>query len=145
MSAKYFIMAFSLVFFTTAHTHANVENETVKLRMKAMSAISDNMRILGKMMKGIEDFDLELARSAIGNIAVHAAQTPELFKIEAVDPHAEAKPEIWTNFDDFVEKALTLESVALDVGSSLTGKDDLRNSMMSLGATCKACHSLYRN
>ena len=49
------------------------------------------------------------------------------------------------NFDDFVEKALTLESVALDVGSSLTGKDDLRNSMMSLGATCKACHSLYRN
>ena len=145
MSAKYFIMAFSLVFFTTAHTHANVENETVKLRMKAMSAISDNMRILGKMMKGIEDFDLEMARSAIGNIAVRAAQTPELFKIEAVDPHAEAKPEIWTNFDDFVEKALTLESVALDVGSSLTGKDDLRNSMMSLGATCKACHSLYRN
>ena len=145
MSAKYFIMAFSLVFFTTAHTHANVENETVKLRMKAMSAISDNMRILGKMMKGIEDFDLELARSAIGNIAVRASQTPELFKIEAVDPHAEARPEIWTNFDDFVEKALTLESVALDVGSSLTGKDDLRNSMMSLGATCKACHSLYRN
>tara|TARA_B110000003_G_C16505379_1_gene479066 strand:+ start:216 stop:632 length:417 start_codon:yes stop_codon:yes gene_type:complete len=138
-------MGLSLVFATAVHSHANVENEIVKVRMKAMSEISDNMRVLGKMMKGIEDFDLEAAQSAIGNIAVLAAQTPEMFKIEAVDPHAEAKPEIWTNFDDFVEKALTLENVALDIGSSLTGEEGLRNAMMSLGATCKACHSLYRN
>jgi cytochrome c556 len=138
-------MGLSLVFATAVHSHANVENEIVKTRMKAMSEISDNMRVLGKMMKGIEDFDLEAAQSAIGNIAVLAAQTPEMFKIEAVDPHAEAKPEIWTNFDDFVEKALTLENVALDIGSSLTGEEGLRNAMMSLGATCKACHSLYRN
>ncbi|MDG1936308.1 MAG: cytochrome c [Paracoccaceae bacterium] len=145
MSVKYLIMGLSLVFATAVHSHANVENEIVKVRMKAMSEISDNMRVLGKMMKGIEDFDLEAAQSAIGNIAVLAAQTPEMFKIEAVDPHAEAKPEIWTNFDDFVEKALTLENVALDIGSSLTGEEGLRNAMMSLGATCKACHSLYRN
>ena len=138
-------MGLSLVFATAVHSHANVENEIVKVRMKAMSEISDNMRVLGKMMKGIEDFDLEAAQSAIGNIAVLAAQTPEMFKIEAVDPHAEAKPEIWTNFDDFVEKALTLENVALDVGSSFTGEEGLRNAMMTLGATCKACHSLYRN
>ena len=145
MSVKYLIMGLSLVFATAVHSHANVENEIVKARMKAMSEISDNMRVLGKMMKGIEDFDLEAAQSAIGNIAVLAAQTPEMFKIEAVDPHAEAKPEIWTNFDDFVEKALALENVALDIGSSLTGEEGLRNAMMSLGATCKACHSLYRN
>jgi cytochrome c556 len=65
-----------------------------------------------------------------------------LFKIEAVDPHAEAKPEIWTNFDDFVEKALTLENVTLDVGSSLTSEEGLRNTVMSLGETCKSCDSL---
>ena len=138
-------MGLSLVFATAVHSHANVENEMVKARMKSMGEISDNMRVLGKMMKGIEDFDLEAAQSAIRNIAVLAAQTPEMFKIEAVDPHAEAKPEIWTNFDDFVEKALTLENVALDIGSSLTGEEGLRNAMMSLGATCKACHSVYRN
>ena len=69
----------------------------------------------------------------------------ELFKIEAVDPNAEAKPEIWTNFDDFIEKAMALENAALYAGSTLTGKDGLRNAMISLGGTCKACHSVYRN
>ena len=145
MSAKYLTLAIILVFATAAQSHSNVENETIKARMKAMSSISDNMRVLGKMMKGIDEFDLEKAKAAIGNIAVLAAQTPELFEIEAVDPNAEAKPEIWTNFDDFVEKALTLENVALNVGSGLTDEEGLRNAMMSLGATCKACHRLYRN
>jgi cytochrome c556 len=93
----------------------------------------------------MQDFDLEKARSAIGNIATLAAQTPSLFKLEAVDPNAEAKPGIWTNFDDFVEKALTLESVAIEVKGTLTDKDGLRNVIMSLGGTCKACHSQYRN
>tara|TARA_B100001173_G_scaffold269995_1_gene247186 strand:- start:203 stop:640 length:438 start_codon:yes stop_codon:yes gene_type:complete len=145
MSAKYLTLAIILVFATAVQSHSNVENETIKARMKAMSSISDNMRVLGKMMKGIDEFDLEKAKAAIGNIAVLAAQTPELFEIEAVDPNAEAKPEIWTNFDDFVEKALTLENVALNVGSGLTDEEGLRNAMMSLGATCKACHRLYRN
>ena len=145
MSAKYLTLAIILVFATAVQSHSNVESETIKARMKAMSSISDNMRVLGKMMKGIDEFDLEKAKAAIGNIAVLAAQTPELFEIEAVDPNAEAKPEIWTNFDDFVEKALTLENVALNVGSGLTDEEGLRNAMMSLGATCKACHRLYRN
>ena len=145
MSAKYLTLAIILVFATAVQSHSNVENETIKARMKAMSSISDNMRVLGKMIKGIDEFDLEKAKAAIGNIAVLAAQTPELFEIEAVDPNAEAKPEIWTNFDDFVEKALTLENVALNVGSGLTDEEGLRNAMMSLGATCKACHRLYRN
>jgi len=103
------------------------------------------MRVLGKMTKGIQDFDLGKAQSAIGNIAILAAQTPELFRLEAVDPNTEAKPEIWTNFDDFVERALTLESVAIEVKSTLADKDGLRNVMMSLGGTCKSCHSQYRN
>ena len=145
MSARYLVVGLGIVFATAVHSHSNVENDTVKARMKAMSDISDNMRVLGKMMKGIEDFDLNTAKSAIGNIAILGAQTPKLFKIEATDPHTEAKPEIWTNFDDFVEKALNLENVALNVESSLMGEDGLRNAMMSIGATCKACHSLYRN
>ena len=53
--------------------------------MQAMTSMSINMRVLGKMMKGIQDFDLDIARASIGNIAVLASETPELFKIEAVD------------------------------------------------------------
>ena len=133
------------MFATAVYSHENLENAVIKARMQAMTSISDNMRVLGKMMKGIQDFDLNVAKSAIGNIAVLAAETPELFKIKVVDPNAEAKIEIWTNFDDFVEKAMALENAALDVESTLTSEDGLRGAMTSLGGTCKACHSLYRN
>ena len=110
-----------------------------------MSEISDNMRVLGLMLKGQVDFDLVSAKSAIQNIEKLAAKTPTLFEIEAVDPHAEAKSEIWGNYEDFVDKALSLKTVAIDAGSSLFDEDGLRDVVMSLGKTCKSCHSLYRN
>ena len=112
--------------------------------MKAVTSMSINMRVIGKMMKGIRDFDLDIAKASIGNIEVLASETPEIFKIEAIDPNAEAKLEIWTNFDDFIDKVMALESAALYAGSTLTSKDGLRNAMISLSGTCKACHGVYR-
>ena len=145
MSAKYFITFISFVFATAVCSNENMENAAFKARMQAMTSMSINMRILGKMMKGIQDFDLDIARASIGNIAVLASETPELFKIEAVDPNAEAKLEVWTNFDDFIEKAMALESAAPYAGNILTSKERLRNAVISLGGTCKACHSFSRN
>ena len=62
-----------------------------------------------------------------------------------MDPNAEAKLEICTNFYDFIEKAMAFESAALYAGITLTNKDGLRNAMISLGGTFKACYSVYRN
>ena len=130
---------------TAIYCVASVESEAVKARTKAMSEISDNMRNLGLMLKGQVDFDLVSAKSAIQNIEKLAAKTPTLFEIEAVDPHAEAKPEIWSNYEDFVEKALTLQTVATAASRSLVSEEGLKDVIMSMGKTCKSCHSLYRN
>ena len=130
---------------TAIYCVASVESEAVKARTKAMSEISDNMRNLGLMLNGQVDFDLVSAKSAIQNIEKLAAKTPTLFEIEAVDPHAEAKPEIWSNYEDFVEKALTLQTVATAASRSLVSEEGLKDVIMSMGKTCKSCHSLYRN
>ena len=130
---------------TAIYCVASVESEAVKARTKAMSEISDNMRNLGLMLKGQVDFDLVSAKSAIQNIEKLAAKTPTLFEIEAVDPHAEAKPEIWSNYEDFVEKALALQTVATAASRSLVSEEGLKDVIMSMGKTCKSCHSLYRN
>ena len=130
---------------TAIYCVASVESEAVKARTKAMSEISDNMRNLGLMLKGQVDFDLVSAKSAIQNIEKLAAKTPTLFEIEAVDPHAEAKPEIWSNYEDFVEKALTLQTIATAASRSLVSEEGLKDVIMSMGKTCKSCHSLYRN
>ena len=145
MQLKYLTIAGIIICGTAMHSIASVESEAVTARTKAMSEISNNMRVLALMLKGQVDFDLLSAQSAIQNIENLAAKTPALFEIEAVDPHAEAKPEIWSNYEDFVDKALTLQTAAMDAGGYLVDKDSLKNVIMSLGKTCKSCHSLYRN
>jgi cytochrome c556 len=145
MRIKFLITICFFICGTAIYCVASVESEAVKARTKAMSEISDNMRVLGLMLKGQVDFDLVSAKSAIQNIEKLAAKTPTLFEIEAVDPHAEAKPEIWSNYEDFVEKALTLQTVATAASRSLVSEEGLKDVIMSMGKTCKSCHSLYRN
>ena len=57
-------------------------------------------------------------------------------------PTSEAKPEIWTSWDDFVKKseALTAAVTAADVSSV----EAIGASLGSIGGTCKDCHSVYR-
>ena len=145
MRIKFLITICFFICGTAIYCVASVESEAVKARTKAMSEISDNMRVLGLMLKGQVDFDLVSAKSAIQNIEKLAAKTPTLFEIEAVDPHAEAKPEIWSNYEDFVEKALALQTVATAASRSLVSEEGLKDVIMSMGKTCKSCHSLYRN
>ena len=145
MQIKYLITACFFICGTAVYCIVSVESKAVTARTKAMSEISDNMRVLGLMLKGQVDFDLVSAKSAIQNIEKLAAKTPTLFEIEAVDPHAEAKPEIWSNYENFVEKALTLQTVANAASRSLVSEEGLKDVIMSMGKTCKSCHSLYRN
>ena len=145
MQLRYLTIAGIIICGTAMHSIASVESEAVTARTKAMSEISDNMRVLGLMFKGQVNFDLVSAKSAIQNIQKLADQTPKLFEIEAVDPHAEAKPEIWSNYEDFVEKAFTLQTVATAASRSLVSEEGLKDVIMSMGKTCKSCHSLYRN
>ena len=143
MQWKYLIIAGLSMCGTAMYSFASVESDAVKARTQAMSEISDNMRLLGSMLKGKTDFDLDIAKLAIQNIANLAAKAPVLFEIEAIDPHAEAKPEIWSNYEDFVDKAFTLETVAIDASGSLIDQGGLKDVLISLGKTCKSCPVSY--
>ncbi|MEP2532458.1 cytochrome c [Shimia sp.] len=127
-----------------AVAHTNVQNAAVKARMAAMSGIAAEMKTLGQMTKGATAFDRDAARAAANAIADHSAATPELFEAEETDPKSEAKALIWANFDDFTSKAGELEAVALGLANSIDSADDLGPAMSALGATCKSCHTKYR-
>ena len=109
-----------------------------------MSAIAENMKTLGQMAKGATEFAAEAARSAAAAIAEHAAATPGLFEAKETDPKSEARPEIWTNFEDFATKATELEAIAIGVSASLDDSSDLNAAMRAPGANCQSCHSVYR-
>ena len=136
------ILAFGAA--TAALAHSGVQNAAVKARMDGMSAIGENLKIIGLMAKGETAFDADAARSAAAEIARHASETPALFEAQEEDPKSEALPSFWENFDDFTTKANAMEKVALGLSTSIQAADDLGLAMDALGGTCKACHSQYR-
>ncbi len=144
MNRRYIALGAILVAATSALAHQGVQNPAVKARMHAMSVISENMKTLGMMARGATGFDAEAARAAAAAIADHAAATPGLFEANETDPKSEARPEIWTNFEDFSAKASELESVAVGLAASIAAPEDLGPAMGSLGAICRSCHSVYR-
>ena len=129
---------------SAAVAHDGVQNATVKARMDAMSAIATNMKTLGKMAKGVTEFDAAEAQNAVGAIAGHAANTPALFKHYETDPKSEAKANIWDDYEGFTQKAVDLERVALELRPSLQEANDVGAALRLLGASCKSCHAVYR-
>ncbi|MBE3638755.1 c-type cytochrome [Mangrovicoccus algicola] len=116
----------------------------VVARTDAMKTIGRNMRVLGDMAKGSAAFDAAAAQEAAAAVAAEAAAIPALFEDPAQDPASESRPVIWEQYDDFTAKAADLERAASGAASQITAAADLGPAMGAIGATCKACHSTYR-
>ena len=144
MKRKSLALGLLLATATAALAHQGVQNPAVKARMDGMSAIAEHMKTLGQMAKGATEFDVETARSAAAAIAEHAAAAPGLFEANEADPKSEARPEIWSNFEDFAAKATELQTIATGLSTSISELADLNVAMGALGANCKSCHSVYR-
>ncbi|MXW87835.1 MAG: cytochrome c [Boseongicola sp. SB0667_bin_21] len=144
MQMRHILLGTALIAGTAAFAHQGIQNPAVKARMAAMSAISENMKTLGMMARGAAEFDAEAARAAAAAIANHASAVPSLFEANETDPMSEARPAIWTSFEDFSAKASELASIAVGLSTSITTPEDLGPAMSSLGSSCRSCHSIYR-
>ncbi|MEP1200574.1 c-type cytochrome [Tateyamaria sp.] len=144
MEFRYFVAATLALGATAALAHTGVKNPAVMARMNGMSAISDNVEVLGTMAKGQVAFDAASAKMAARAIARHSAESVDLFTAQETDPKSEALPAIWENFDDFTSKAQDLEAFANEWSEKISTLEDVRAGIRPLGQSCKACHSLYR-
>ena len=122
--------------------HADVQNPAVKERMANMDALKQGMGIIGGMAKGAVAFDTDQAQAAITALLTESESITANFEANETDPKSEALPAIWTNWDDFSEKAddLTFMLEAMDVSSL----DTLRAGLGNIGGACGACHKQYR-
>ena len=127
---------------TILWAHNGVKDPIVIKRMKLMSSMADNTKVLGQMIKKQIPFDAELAMEALTSIGDLAKATPAAFEINASDPKTGAKQIIWDEFKDFSELANQLADIAAT--NSISTYDDLRPVLMQTARSCKACHSKYR-
>lgn len=129
---------------TAAFAHSGVKDKDVMARMELMKAIGAQTKVIGTMAKGQASFDAAAANAAIGQIAAHSAKIPALFESQATDPKSEALPAIWEDWANFVALAEDATTVAERLAGSISSEADLGPALGQLGATCKACHSKYR-
>lgn len=127
-----------------AWAHEDVKNPVVKERMKLMSGMGMNMKVMGDILKGKRAFDAAEVEAAIADLKARAAMVPAKFEANEDDPKSEAKAAIWSNMDDFLAKAQNLENAAAGLSGKVASKGDIPMAMQALGGTCKACHQAYK-
>ena len=142
MRLSYFFAAFLGIAAVPTFAHEGVKNPTVKARMDVMMQIGAATKVLGDMAKGVTPFDGGLATRAASDLAATSDTVPSLFSTQESDPKSEARPEIWTNFEDFVVKSDALTQAALQ--ADVSSLNSLRQSLRQIGNTCKDCHADYR-
>lgn len=112
-------------------------------RSELMKMVGKNTGILGDMAGGKSAYDAAAAEAAKAALIEASAKIEATFMTQgAADPASEAKPEIWTSWDDFLKKASALNTAAtaMDVSSVET----IGAGMGAIGGSCKDCHTTYR-
>ena len=124
------------------------EAEAYRYRESVMHVAERKMITLGEMAR--EEIPVDeavFAKSAV-DLASIAGMVVEGFMPEGAPSSSKALPEIWSNWDDFVDKADSLKSAADTLAAAVAdggfeAGQDLVLGMARAGS-CGGCHRIYR-
>lgn len=123
---------------------AEVEATTPEViaRQELMKSFGGAAKALGGMAGGEMAYDAAAAEAAKQALIAGAAEIEAKFTANVEDAGSAAKPEVWTNWADFLAKGKALgdAAAAMDIASAET----IGAGMGGIGGACKACHTDYR-
>lgn len=128
---------------------SSAQDAAIEARQSLMQLQAFNLGQLGAMAKGEMPYDAEQAQVAADNLVALARLDQSAMWPQGSDSFAtdktRAKPAIWDNFPDLMEKGqdLVKASAAMQEVAG-TDLDALRSQMEQLGKACGACHEDYR-
>ena len=125
-----------------AFAETEATDPDVIARQSLMKTFGGAAKTLGGMASGDVAFDAAASAAAKAVLMAGAAAIPAKFEKNAVDPGSEAKPEVWTNWADFLIKAKGMGDAAAAVDA--TSAAGLQAGMGAIGGSCKACHQANR-
>jgi cytochrome c556 len=138
---KMLIAGFALVA-TVAFAETESTDPTVIAREQLMGTIGKNTKILGDMAGGKAPFDAAAAEAAKVALVAASSEIAAKFEPNVTDAGSEAKPDIWTNWEDFTTKATALNAAATALDA--TSVESIGAGMGAVGGACGACHKAYR-
>ncbi len=114
-----------------------------KARAETMQTIAAQTKVLGDMAGGKVAFDAAAAEAAKAALVAAAGNIPTAFETQgAADPASEAKPDVWSNWDEFLADAAALKTAAEAV--DVSSVDGIKAGMGGIGGACKDCHTDFR-
>jgi cytochrome c556 len=124
---------------------AMTATEAIQQRQKAMEGVRDGMMALGAIAKKQQPFDAGVVAANAAKIAGHLAEAAELFPegSDTGEVQTWAKPEIWTDREQFDQFLESTRQAAVDL-QSVTEAEAFPPALGKLGNGCKSCHDLYR-
>lgn len=141
------VLAVSVTAVAASAVAQKKSDEVIEYRRSVMTMVGWNFSPMNAMVKGKITFDAKEFGQHAERIQFLAPQALEGFA-KGSDKGAEtdAKPEIWTHFEDFksklndlVEQSKTMSEVAK------TGDEaKMKEQFKKLGGACKACHDKYK-
>jgi cytochrome c556 len=138
---KLLIGAFALVA-TVAFAETESTDPTVIARQDLMKIIGKNTKVLGDMAGGKAAFDAAAAEAAKVALVAASAEISAKFEPNVTDAGSEAKPEVWTNWEDFAAKGKALNAAATALDTATV--ESVGAGMGAVGGSCGACHKAYR-
>jgi cytochrome c556 len=138
---KLLIGAFALVA-TVVFAETESTDPTVIARQELMKTIGMNTKVLGDMAGGKAPFDAAAAEAAKVALVAASADIAAKFEANVTDAGAEAKPDVWTNWEDFTAKGMALNAAATALDASSV--ETIGAGMGAVGGACGACHKAYR-
>lgn len=125
---------------------AVAEDAPQMLRQDDMKAIGKAMGQLGAIAKGQNAYDPVVVQGALSSISDNIRDFPTHFPDDSMTGEgSEASPAIWENMDDFKAQAQKLADEADTLLADLPADQaEVGAAMKTLGASCAACHKLYR-
>ena len=129
----------------TISAAATTGTEAIKQRQKEMEGVKNGMMTLGAIAKKEKPFDAEVVHASAAKIADHLAKATELFPegSDTGEIQTWAKPEIWTDREQFDTIMKSTHQAAVDM-QSVSEANAFPPALGKLGMGCKSCHDLYR-
>jgi cytochrome c556 len=120
----------------------------IEYRKALYTVIGANYTPIGNVLQGRGEYNAADVAKRADRVAFLAAMANEAFPEISKEGNTKAKPDIWTNPDDFAQKvkAFTESTAALAtlVKTDKTNSAAFKAAAGKVGESCKGCHDNYR-
>jgi len=132
---------------SVALAHSDKDEPMQAYRQSYFALVGMNFGPIGAMLKGDIPWDADKARDYADNVAGMATvDVARAFGPGSQKGKTRAKPEIWENTDDFLDKYENFKTAAAALAEAAESGDKgtIGAAFKETGGTCKACHDEYK-